>query len=343
MRVNVISESAFTVQGHGVHSAFEDTVQSLRKYTDCDVAANTSRRADVVHIHTTGPYALKKLLWDRGAKVVSAHVTPESFVGSLVGAKYWYRLAKVYLRWFYNRADAVLAVSGETAGELKAMGVKRPVYLVPNTIETADFKSSKGAREAARGKFDIGENQFVVMACGQVQPRKGIDVFVEAAREVPQAMFVWVGGIPFKGLAAEQSKMQALMKKHPPNVKFTGLVPRSEVEAWYRAADLFFLPSEQETFGLVIVEAAAAGLPLLLRDLEQYRQTFGGGYECGGNDNFAGLIERFETDKKFYSKWRQASETVAKRYDAHQGAQRLLEVYQAAIQVHSKQTTEARS
>src|SRR5689334_20283862 len=89
MKVNVVSESAFTVQGHGVHTAFTETVDALRDYTDWEVAANGRERADVVHIHTVGPYSLARLLWWRGAKVVSAHVTPDSFVGSLVGAKYW--------------------------------------------------------------------------------------------------------------------------------------------------------------------------------------------------------------------------------------------------------------
>lgn len=343
MRVNVISESEFTVQGHGVHSAFVDTVEALKKYTDCEVTINSRRPADVVHIHSPGPYSLTKLLFDKGAKVVSAHVTPASFVGSLVLAKYWQGLAKVYLRWFYNRADAVLAVSSEVVDELKAMGVRKPVYLVPNTITTDAFKSSSELRERDRQELNIGRGEFVVLGCGQVQPRKRVDCFVGAAKALPGLRFVWVGGMPFKGIAAERAAMEKVMSHHPENINFTGLIPRSEVERWYRASDLFFLPSAQETFGLVILEAAAAGLPLLLRDLEQYRETFSGGYEQGNDDNFTTKIRRFAEDKEYYAKWQKAAAIIASRYDSKKGAERLMSVYEKAAIQASAQTTEAKS
>jgi 1,2-diacylglycerol-3-alpha-glucose alpha-1,2-galactosyltransferase len=331
MKVNVISESAFTVQGHGVHTAFTETIAALKDYTDCDVEANTDRSADVIHVHTVGPYSLRKLLWGQGAKIVSAHVTPDSFVGSLLGAKYWYGLAKLYLRWFYNRADGVLAVSQEVVEELSTMGVRKPVFLVPNTIETQRFIATPAMREAARRQFGIGAGEFVVVGNGQVQPRKRIDTFLAAAKALPEIRFIWVGGIPFKQLAADAGAMEHLMRQHPENVQFTGLVEREMVVASYQAADLFFLPSIQETFGIVIVEAAAAGLPVLLRDLEQYRQTFGEGYEKGTDETFVATIERFRTDRAFYEKWQKAAQTIAKRYDAKTGAVRLMEVYRAVI------------
>jgi 1,2-diacylglycerol-3-alpha-glucose alpha-1,2-galactosyltransferase len=339
MKVNVISESAFTVQGHGVHTAFTDTIAALRDYAKVDVEANTDRPADVIHIHTVGPYSLKKLLWGKGVKVVSAHVTPDSFVGSLIGAKYWYGLAKMYLRWFYNRADGVLGVSGEVVDELKRMGVRKPVYLVPNTIETRLFTPSEAIREASREKLKIPKDAFVVIGNGQVQPRKRIDTFVAAAKALPNVRFVWVGGIPFKKLAAESGPMAEVMRKHPRNMTFTGQIEREDAIAYYHAADLFFLPSAQETFGIVIVEAAAAGLPVLLRDLEQYRETFGAGYEKGSDDTFADIIERFSTDKAYYEKWQHASARIARLYDSKAGATRLMEVYGAVMAARSEAGT----
>jgi 1,2-diacylglycerol-3-alpha-glucose alpha-1,2-galactosyltransferase len=340
VKVNVISESAFTVQGHGVHTAFTETIDALRSYTDCDVKANVDRAADVIHIHTVGPYSLKKLLWGKGAKVVSAHVTPDSFVGSLVGAKYWYGLAKSYLRWYYNRADGVLAVSEEVLDELKVMGVRKPVYLVPNTIKTEPFAATKALKDAARTKFQIPADKFVVICNGQVQPRKRIDTFVAVAKACPETLFIWVGGIPFKRLAAASGAMDHVMHDHPSNVVFTGLVPRQHVIDYYQAADMFFLPSEQETFGIVIVEAAATGLPILLRDIEQYRKTFGDGYEKGTDTTFTAIIERFRTDKAYYSRWQVAAAHIAHRYDAKSGAANLMRVYEDVIALKRKKKTE---
>lgn len=331
MKVNVISESGLA-PGQGVHSAFLDTVRQLKGYTEADVASNSGRRADIVHLHTIGPYALLQALTrGRAGLVVTAHVTPDSFVGSLVGAKYWYGAAKMYLRWFYNLADAVLAVSGETMAEVKKMGVTKPVYLVPNTIVSADFAGSAEKRMQARKQLRLDGAKFVVLGVGQVQPRKAIGTFTDVARKLPELQFVWVGGMQFKGLAASNAEMQHLMDEPPVNLRFPGIVDRSEAVAWYRAADLFFLPSLQETFGLVIVEAAAAGLPVLLRDLPQYRETFSGGYESGDEADFSQIIEKFTTDHAYYERWKVAATRIAQRYDAKEGAKRLMEVYDQVL------------
>jgi 1,2-diacylglycerol-3-alpha-glucose alpha-1,2-galactosyltransferase len=331
MKVNVISESAFTAQGHGVHTAFTETMDVLREHTDYDVQANTSRPADVTHIHTTGPYALKKLLWDRGAKVVSAHVTPDSFVGSLVGAKYWLRLARWYLTWFYNRADVVLAVSDDVVSELKSMGVSKPISLVPNTIRTEQFRGSESKRREARIRLGLPQDAFVVVGSGQVQPRKRIDTLVKCAKSLPDISFIWVGGMPFKQLAADHAGMEKVMSKHPDNITFTGVVEREGVSQYYHAADLFFLPSVQETFGIVIVEAAAAGLPVLLRDLPQYRHTFEDGYEKGSDKTFTDQIDRFRRDKEYYRHWQKAARKIAERYDSRVGVKAITQAYDLAV------------
>lgn len=327
----MVSESAFTVQGHGVHTAFVETVQMLESARGVKVLTNSSRTADIVHIHTVGIYSLGKLLFGRGRKVVSAHVTPDSFVGSLVGARTWYPIARLYLRFFYNRADGVLAVSQEVVNELKEIGVTKPVYLMPNTIDTKPYKPSAAARKEARRRLGIGESEFVVICCGQVQPRKRVDSFLKCARDLPEVRFVWVGGVPFKRVAADYGEMRELMRSHPANVSFTGVIAHADVLAYYHAADLFFLPSIQETFGIVIVEAAAAGLPLLLRDIEQYRLTFKNGYLKGDDKTFSGQIYHLQTNKQAYAKAAKQSAPIAKEYSSERGRKLLLDIYDRVL------------
>ena len=332
MKINIISESAFTVQGHGVHTAFEENYNCLKVRGDNDVATNTSRPADVTHIHTIGPYSLRHLLFDKGKKVVSAHVTPDSFVGSLIGAKYWLPLAKLYLRWFYNRADGVCAVSSEVVDELKRMGVTTSIFLVPNTIDTDKFKLPAGFDKAAlRRQLGIAEDAFVVICSGQVQPRKRVDTFVECAKKLPQHQFVWVGGMPFKGMSADRAEMEQYMNMKLPNLRFTGVIEREKVVDYNKAADLFFLPSIQETFGIVIVEAAATGLPVLLRDIEQYKVTFKDWYAKGNEADFVAIIEKFATDKDFYKHYQQLATKIASEYDSKRGAETLLSVYREVL------------
>ena len=84
------------------------------------------------------------------------------------------------------------------------------------------------------------------------------------------------------------------------------------------------------------MEAAAAGLPLLLRDLDQYRQTFGEGYEKGTDETFAASVKHFQSDRDYYREWQRSAEAVAERYDAKAGAERLREVYSEVIQNRAK-------
>ncbi|MFZ2494417.1 MAG: hypothetical protein WAW60_01420, partial [Candidatus Saccharimonadales bacterium] len=89
MKIAMISESEFSVQGHGVHTAYIELVNAIKKRSDVELVVNTFGSADIRHFHTVGPYSLAHLLFGHGKKVVSAHIIPESLVGSLIGAKYW--------------------------------------------------------------------------------------------------------------------------------------------------------------------------------------------------------------------------------------------------------------
>lgn len=332
--INVISDSAYTVQGHGVHTAYTEHLNGLRNYSpEFEVHTNEKGfKADITHIHTVGYYGVKFLLSKHGLRFVSAHVVPDSFVGSLVGARLWYPLAKWYLRWFYNRADGVFAVSQEVADQLKKMKIKKPVYVVPNMIDTAAFTNSPSNKLAARQKLSIPKDKFVVVCSGQVQPRKRVDSFIAAAIALPDMEFIWVGGIPFKHAAADYKAMQNVMNSAPKNVKFTGVITHDEVIPYYQASDLFFLPSVQETFGIVIIEGAAAGLPVLLRANDQYKITFKNWYESGSDDKeFISIIKRMAKDTSYYHKSQSEAQHIVERYETKNVMKQIEDIYLTAL------------
>jgi len=132
------------------------------------------------------------------------------------------------------------------------------------------------------------------------------------AEKMPDVEFVWVGGVPFGVIAAENGAMQRMMNNPPKNLKFTGVIPLDEVADYYRAADVFVLPSEQETFGLVVVEAAAAGLPVVLRDISDYDTTFRDGAVMASSDSdFVAQVDKLRRNKKFYSQKCRLAEKIA--------------------------------
>lgn len=331
LRVVQISESDFSVQGHGVHTAFVETLNALRRRkNDVAVSKNNFRVADIRHIHTAGPYALAQLIFGRGRKIISAHVVPESFVGSLVGAKYWLWIAKAYLRFFYNRAAVVIAVSDQTKSDLEKLGVKKPIRVIYNMIDTGRYRATAEERTKLRQTFGL-EHDFVVVGNGQMQPRKRVDTFMKVASELPEMKFIWIGGMPFGRAGDDYKHMHTLMTHAPENVTITGVVSLDRVRDYFVAADVFMMPSIQETFGLAIVEAAASGLPLVLRDIPDYDQTFRADAVMCGEDDFARAIKKLASDTSYMDEMKRHAQNVVERFDSQTIAAQLVDVYRSVL------------
>ncbi len=331
LKVTQISESEFSVKGHGVHTAFVETSNALRRRDDVELQINSKAPTDIVHIHTVGTYALGRLLWGKGKKIVSAHIVPDSLVGSLRGARWWHGIATWYLKWFYNHADVVLAVSDETKQVLEQIGVIRPIEVIYNMVDASRYARSPDSRAQARAKLGFSTDDWIVASNGQVQPRKRVDIFVKLARAMPETKFVWVGGIPFKAAAAQYEKMKKTMNSAPSNVVFTGVVSLDDVALYLQAADVFVMPSDQETFGLAIVEAAAASLPVVLRDLPDYDHTFRSDAIVCQVDEFETALRRLQTDQEYYDQAVRSAESLARRYDSSLLCDKLVGVYRSLL------------
>jgi 1,2-diacylglycerol-3-alpha-glucose alpha-1,2-galactosyltransferase len=328
----MISETTWTVQGHGVHTAFLEMAAGLSKHEDIDLMVNRFRRADITHIQTIGPYALLHLLFGRGKKIISVHVIPDSFVGSIIGNRWWYGLSVQYLRFFYGRADRLLAVSEEVKSKLiSQLEIKKPIDIVFNTIDTDNFHSTTEQREQARASLDINQNQFVVVGNGQIQPRKRFDIFVSLAASQPDIRFFWVGGIPFKQLGAEYKTMQKLIGRSPHNLTVTGVVERSQVKRYFYAGDAFLLPSEQENHPMAVIEAAAADLPIIVRDIPSYDSAFANDVLRGTDDTFVDLILKLKDNAKFREQAAIKSRNIANRFDNASGSERLIQIYRKTL------------
>lgn len=333
LRIAQISESEFTIQGHGVHTAYRELTAALKKRDDVEVYVNKDApdNVDITHIHTVGTYALQHLLKAGSKKVVSAHVVPDSFVGSLIGAKLWLPYAKWYLRWFYNKADLLFAVSDETKRELTELGVTKPIEIVYNQVDTARYATTESDKAEARKKLGIKADDWVVVGAGQVQPRKCVHDFVDTARKMPDTRFIWVGGMPFGRLAAEFGDMQRMMDTAPANVIFTGIVDMGDVKQYYQASNVFWLPSKQETFGLVVIEAAAAGLPIMLRDIPDYAETFASDALLVKPGSEVETLRKLRSDKKFYAGAKKRAGFIAKRFDSKTIIEQVIELYRGLL------------
>ena len=328
--VNLVSETVGASTGHGVHTAFLQTQSALER-AGVEVRVNADDGCDIVHLETIGLRSARRLLCTDERTVVTAHVVPQSLVGSFMLARLWLPIADRYMRFVYTLADEVLAVSPTVVQGLAEMGVTVPVRFVPNAIDVAQFRPRPGWRADVRSQLGIAEDAFVVISTGQVQPRKGVAAFIATARAMPDTTFLWIGGMPFKRLTAHYRKMRRLLATSPPNCLFIGEVPYDDMPRYLAAADCLLFPSLQETFGFSIVEAAAAGLPLVLRDLPTYRPLFSEGYLTGDEETFAERIAALRSDNELRETYSRRALRLSERYDLGSHAQLLLSAYEDVL------------
>lgn len=219
------------------------------------------RRIDIVHINknTLVIYAIPAA-WLAGAACVWHVRNPVGNFGRL-GA------------WLVRHCDHLLAVSESVAAPFRKAfpEANAKITLVPEGIDPAPYTTGAGA-DAFRCEVGAKAGQLLVGTIGRLTPWKGQDDFLRAAAQVatahPEAVFLVVGDCissPAEATAdrAYRDRLHALAAELGlgGKVAFTGF--REDVAAVMNALDVFVLPSHEEPFGIVVLEAMAAGRPIV--------------------------------------------------------------------------------
>lgn len=328
IRVNLIAEK-FISTANGVYTAVLEAISSLRQRPEIKLTVNgDSKNCDVIHAHSMGLKSVWLSFRYRHKYVLSAHVVPDSFIGSLILSRLWKPLMQLHLLTMYNRARMVIAVSPLVKEELVKLGVKSEMHVLCNSVDREKFKPDAEIRKRFRERFQLHENDFVVICVGQIQPRKGIYEFLETAKLMPTIKFVWIGGRPFGRLTAEYDKLTKAVTEAPSNVLFPGIVDFSDMPGCYAMADVYFLPSYQENFAFATIEASAVKLPLLLRDNVEYPSSLFTHYLKGETPaDYASLLETLSTDQGFYKKQQAESDILASKYEIATYTDQLISLY----------------
>jgi len=142
----------------------------------------------------------------------------------------------------------------------KANLAKNKFYLIPPGVYLEEFKEKRGNYFRKLGL----NNKIIILFVGRICQSKGLDLLIKAAphvlKKIPNAVFVCVGED-----FGEKENFIALTKKLgiTKNFIWPGKVSRNDLLSCYQHAHLFVLPSRYEAFGIVLIEAQAAGLPIV--------------------------------------------------------------------------------
>jgi glycosyltransferase-like protein len=173
---------------------------------------------------------------------------------------------------------ALVCVSAAVAGEVAA-GWGRTATVIPNGVDAARFAAAAGpAGSAARAAWRDRLGSYV-LAVGGIEPRKGTLDLVEAMAGVqarrPDLSLVVAGGETLFDYRDYRARVEARAAELGVRPVVLGPVDDPDLPALVAAADVFAFPSTKEGFGLAAMEALAAGVPVVTRDLPVLREVFG--------------------------------------------------------------------
>jgi phosphatidyl-myo-inositol dimannoside synthase len=182
------------------------------------------------------------------------------------------RLTSRKLAWLipilYRSATAIIANSYHTGQLLADIGVcSERIHVIHPGVDVTAFQTNEEARRAIRQRHNLGED-FTLLTLGRLQRRKGQDMVIKALplvkEKFPNVKYLIVG------TGEEYESLQQLAKGNgvSENVLFVGSVADDERAGYYAACDVFLMPNRQigtdvEGFGIVFLEAGAAGKPVI--------------------------------------------------------------------------------
>ncbi|MFD7922845.1 glycosyltransferase [Streptomyces sp. NPDC059740] len=156
-----------------------------------------------------------------------------------------------------------VAVSDTVAHRLHHWGVPAPrVHVVPNGVDAAAFRFDPGARDALRARLGLAPDHLAVAGVGRLVAGKRFDALLDAVAAVDRAHLLLAGDGPERGALSARARAAGAADR----VHLLGQCPgpgSPGVPQVLAAADVFVSASQEETFGLAVVEALAAGLPAL--------------------------------------------------------------------------------
>jgi len=291
---------------------------------------------DIIHAHGNGAFSLLGLGVARAKKIPFAstfHIQVGNFAhkGKILKPK---MMDKLFLKKFSDYCDGVISPSQKMERQLIEAGVRKEIALIPNFVDLDQFKKVK--KGFLRKKCKISKSSPILLSCGRVGREKNfgflIRSFVQVVKEYPKAHLIIVG--PNWG---EMEKLKKLSKtlNLSKRVHFIGQIKNGDMPKVYKDADIFVFASKSEVHPMVIIEAAASGLPLVVVDDLAYKGVVvnaKNGFIASDEEEFTKAICKILKNPALKLKFSQNSaKLVGKRFGSKILTNKLLAFYQKTI------------
>ena len=256
-------------------------------------------RPDVVHVATEGPMGVSALLAARSLGIPctsSFHTNFDDYTADY-GAAFLKKPVQQWLKWVHNLARCTMVPTGKQAMDLQVQGY-RGVKILSRGVDMDLFKPERRC-QVLREKWGASDDTLVLTQVGRLAAEKNLDLAIATMQAIrakrPNTMLVLVGAGP------ESTRLSAVDGVH-----LAGNQCAEDLASHYASADLFVFPSTSETYGNVVPEALASGLPCVAYDYAAPAELFGG-------RGYPGLVP-FNDERSFITAAVDLAENEAERY-----------------------------
>jgi phosphatidylinositol alpha-mannosyltransferase len=309
-------EPFVTPLGNSIPTAANGSIAPLAPDLSCalrTMRALNDEDFDVIHLHE--PIA-------PGPTMTALFMHPAPVVGTFhtAGRSASYRYLTGIVRWIAERLDERVAVS-EQAKVLAASYLGGDYRVLFNGVELGRFTDAEPV------KSDVP----AIFFCGRHEPRKGLEVLLEAMAALPADVCCWVASD-----GPETDRLRARFAGDP-RIEWLGRLSEAEKESRLRGASAFCAPSlHGESFGVVLIEAMAARTPIVASDLSGYRAVARPGTDAllvppGDVNGLAAALGRVLFEPGLADQLRAAGDRRAPDFSMEHLAQEYLSIYEGLL------------
>jgi glycosyltransferase involved in cell wall biosynthesis len=214
-------------------------------------------------ISTPGPVGLTALLAAKMLNLQTSgiyHTDFPQYVRILTEDSFLESMAWRYMHWFYGQLDTVFVNSEEYRQSWIAHGFDpAKLKILPRGLDTEVFTPAR--RELAYWeKFGVANSHVRLLYVGRISREKDLDILADAYRRLRGE------GLPVQLFVVGHGPYSEAFARSLPEAVFTGYLRGKELATAYASADIFVFPSTTDTFGNVILEAQACGVPVIVSD-----------------------------------------------------------------------------
>lgn len=243
-----------------------------------------------------------------------------------------YKLLKIFDKFIYNQIEKIISISKDTQLNLKEwLDINKDndkFEIINNGINTEKFKNAKSykKRDLLKG-YSSGD--VIITMVGRFSEQKDQKTIIKAIKKLPSNFHLILVG---QGDLKSDCKNLVENLQINNRVHFLGF--RKDIDKIMKTSDIIVLSSKWEGFGLVAVEGMAARKPLIASNVSGLKEIVKGAgllFEAGNANDLVKLIEKLNSDQKFYNEITEKCFARAKKYDLNDMVKKEIDIYKDLI------------